>query len=96
MYNILPEVKKTPSNANGSIVTKSPGATFSVVFDTGGAGCFEQPTQLAFNKTYDGVPLLAPCSGLQTYDYFTGSEVSFILSFLALAACCPSKFIMFY
>ncbi|WAR00380.1 DUOX-like protein [Mya arenaria] len=57
----------------------------------GGNGCFDQPVQLAPNKTYDGVPLLAPCSGLETFDYFSGSEVSFAVSFFALAACCPCE-----
>ncbi|XP_053406292.1 dual oxidase 2-like [Mercenaria mercenaria] len=52
--------------------------------------CF-QPEQLRADTSdqLDGVPVLEKCTPLQHYDYFSGSEASFALSFLALGLCIP-------
>ncbi|XP_060604820.1 dual oxidase 1-like [Ruditapes philippinarum] len=55
-------------------------------------GCLEQPRQL--NTEEDG--LLEPCTPLETYDYFTGSEVSFAVTFVVAAACIPLTFLTMY
>lgn len=52
--------------------------------------CF-QPAQLKADSSdeVDNVTVLETCTPLKHYDYFSGSEVSFALSFLALALCIP-------
>ncbi|KAH3843834.1 hypothetical protein DPMN_117365 [Dreissena polymorpha] len=59
-------------------------------------GCFKQPAQLDPEGSLHGVPMLQPCTDLRTYDYFSGSEVSFTLTFLVLAACVPVTLLIMF
>jgi len=54
-------------------------------------GCQQQPKQLSPEGTYEGLPMLEPCTPLKTYDYFSGSELSFAFTFLALCSCIPGN-----
>ena len=47
----------------------------------------EQPRQLNIDE--DG--LLEPCVQFEMYDYFTGSEVSFAMTYVVAFACIPCK-----
>lgn len=59
-----------------------------------------QPTQLNINTqaVVDGNNrlIIENCVPWQTYDYFSGSEVSFSLTFLVLALCVPATIIIMY
>lgn len=39
--------------------------------------------------------MLEPCTPLEHYDYFSGSEVSFALTFLVAALCIPGILFLF-
>ena len=53
--------------------------------------CKEQPAQLDPTGIYQGRDMLEPCTPLQHYDYFSGSEISFALTFLVTALSIPGK-----
>ncbi|KAK3606291.1 hypothetical protein CHS0354_037967 [Potamilus streckersoni] len=43
--------------------------------------CNEQPKQLDPEKSYKGIPIFESCTSLQTYDFFSGSEGAFALTY---------------
>ncbi|KAK3606293.1 hypothetical protein CHS0354_037969 [Potamilus streckersoni] len=53
-----------------------------------------QPKQLVAdgNETYNGIEVIEKCTPLRHYDYFSGSEVSFALTFVGLGFCIPIAF----
>ncbi|KAK3606296.1 hypothetical protein CHS0354_037972 [Potamilus streckersoni] len=53
-----------------------------------------QPEQLVADgdETYDGIEVIEKCTRLNHYDYFSGSEVSYALTFVGLGLCVPIAF----
>lgn len=58
-----------------------------------GLGCHGQPRQLNTSGTYEGLDMLEPCTPFETYDYFTGSELSFGFTYTIAALFIPCKYI---
>jgi len=74
------EILPTPSTMNG------------YMYIPGGGNC-SQPSQLVAdgNEVENNVTVIEQCTPTKHYDYFSGSEYSFALSFLALGLCIPGK-----
>lgn len=74
----ITNISKDEMNANPFVINSSTETCF-------------QPKQLRAdsNDTFDNTRILDTCTPLKHYDYFSGSEASFALSFLALGLCIP-------
>ncbi|KAL4227481.1 hypothetical protein ACF0H5_012925 [Mactra antiquata] len=60
------------------------------------SGCHGQPKQLDAEGSFDDLDMLEPCTPLETYDYFDGSQISFAVTYSLVAIFIPVTVLVLY